>query len=260
MKITFLGTGTSVGVPMIGCDCDVCTSSDRRNRRRRAALLVESDGYHLLIDTPPDLREQALEYRIARVDSVLITHAHADHVFGMDDLRRFNTIQHAAIPVYGSVPTVRDLCRIFEYVLRPPEPGVYRPDITFQDVAEDQTLTLGPFQVTPFAVRHGRMPTLGYRIHDADGRSLAYAPDCSALDNAMIANLGDLDVMILDALRDRPHGSHLTLNNSVALLRRIDARRAFVTHLCHDLDHATVAARLPAGIDVPWDGLTLTLS
>lgn len=257
MRITFLGTGTSIGVPMIGCECPVCRSPDRRNRRRRASLLVESNGFHLLIDTPPDFREQALEYRVQRVDTVLLTHAHADHIFGFDDLRRFNTMQRSSIPVYGSAATISDMKRIFDYVLRPPEPGVYRPEAVFHDIREGQPLACGPFRIEPFAVDHGAMATFGYRIEDSDRCSLGYAPDCHDLDETLIPRLKGLDIMILDALRDRPHGAHLTLDDSIALLQRVGARQAYVTHLCHDLDHQAVAGRLPKGIDVPWDGLTL---
>lgn len=242
---------------MIGCECEVCRSTDGRDRRRRAALWVEGDGHCLLIDAPPDLREQALAYRIPRVDSVLITHAHADHVFGLDDLRRFNTIQRMAIPVRGGRPTLEDLRRIFDYVLRAPEPGVYRPELVFEEVESGQPLFCGGLTVTPLPVEHGDIPTLGYRIDDKQGRSLGYVPDCSAMSQATIQRLNGLDIMILDALRDRPHRSHLTLNDSVALLQRIGAKRSFVTHLCHDLSHATVVRRLPEGIDVPWDGLTV---
>ncbi len=220
-------------------------------------MLVESDGQHVLIDTPPDLREQALEYRVERVDQVLITHAHADHVFGFDDLRRFNTLQRAAIPVHGSQSTIKDMRRIFDYVLGPPEPGVYRPQVVFQEVAFGQAVSFGSLRIIPFAVEHGRMETFGYRIEDACGCSVAYAPDCSGMDQTPIRRLRHLDVMILDALRDRPHGSHLTLNDSVKYLQRIGARRSFVTHLCHDLEHADVVRRLPDGMDVPWDGMTL---
>ncbi len=223
-------------------------------------MLIEHDGFHLLIDTPPDLREQALEYRIARVDAVLLTHAHADHIFGFDDLRRFNTMQRAAIPVYGSSATIADMHRIFDYVLRPPEPGVYRPEAVFNIVTVGVGIDLGPLRMEPFAVDHGTMTTLGYRISDpATGHSLAYAPDCAALEDTTIKRLAGLDLMILDALRDRPHNAHLTLNDSIALLQRIRARRAFVTHLCHDLEHTATAQRLPKGIDIPWDGLTLEL-
>ncbi len=245
---------------MIGCECDVCRSTDRRNRRRRAALIVESEGYSLLIDAPPDLREQALEYRIKRVDSVLITHAHADHVFGLDDLRRFNTLQKTAIPVYGGHATIEDMRRIFDYVLRAPEPGVYRPEIIFKEVSAGQSLDCGCLKVTPFEVEHGRIPTLGYRIDNDRGCSVGYAPDCSAMNGPAIRQLRGLDIMILDALRDRPHGSHLTLHDSVNLLQKIGARRAFITHLCHDLEHTAVARRLPDGIDVPWDGMTVVWS
>jgi phosphoribosyl 1,2-cyclic phosphate phosphodiesterase len=255
MKLTFLGTGTSSGIPVIGCDCDVCTSTDPRNRRRRTSLYLQADGLHLVIDTPPDFREQAIEYRVPRVDAVLFTHAHADHVFGFDDIRRYNTIQDAVIPAYGSADTIRSLNRIFDYIRLEKMPGVYRPRIEYREVAEP--FSIRGVQITPVPVVHGADPTLGYRFEWA-GRSLGYVPDCKSMPDTSVDLLKGVDVMILDALRHRPHMTHLTVGDSVAVLRRIGARRSFIDHLCHDLDHETTRLELASdGIEVPFDGMTL---
>jgi phosphoribosyl 1,2-cyclic phosphate phosphodiesterase len=254
MRIRFLGTGTSVGIPTIGCDCEVCRSTDPHNRRRRTSLYLEAGGRHIVVDTPPDFREQALDFRIARVDAVLFTHSHADHVFGFDDIRRYNTIQDCVIPAYGCSDTVRDLQRIFDYVQLERVPGLYRPRIEFR-VAEEP-YKLGGVAVTPLSVEHGPKPTLGY-LFECAGRSLGYFPDCHRMSDDVVARLRGIDVMVLDALRYNPHPTHLALEESVALLGRIGAGRSFLVHLCHDLDHNRVQDILPDGLAVSYDGLTV---
>ena len=254
MRITFLGTGTSVGIPVIGCDCAVCRSADPRNPRRRSSLCVEADGLHLVVDTPPDFREQVLACGIPKVDAVLFTHSHADHIFGFDDIRRFNTLQDAVIPAFGSAETVADLKRIFNYICLEPVKGLYRPRIEFHAVS-------GPFaiasvEVTPLPVEHGDGETFGYRL-DAGGRSLGYVPDCSRMPDAVVSRLRGVDVMILDALRHRPHRTHLTVAQSLSLVERIDARSSFLVHMCHDLDHAETEKALPEGVLLPQDGLVV---
>jgi len=254
MKIIFLGTGTSVGIPVIGCDCGVCQSSDPRNNRLRSSLYVVVDELHLVIDTSPDFRQQALRHRIPRVDAVLVTHSHADHIFGLDEVRRYNTLQNEVIPVYASDETVGDLRRIFNYIYVEAPPGTFRPRLEMIAVAD--SFRLGQVRVTPIPVIHGHVKTLGFRI-DAGRHSLGYVPDCQEMPERSLALLQGLDVMILDALRHRPHATHLTVEGSVAVLQRIGARRSYLTHMCHDLDHAETQAILPAGIEVSWDGLTV---
>lgn len=254
MKITFLGTGTSVGVPIIGCACAVCTSVDPRNRRRRASLYVQAAGLHLVVDTPPDFREQALDARIPRVDAVLFTHAHADHIFGFDDIRRFNTIQESVIPAYAAPDTVCNLNRIFDYIGTEKWPGQYRPRIEYREVTA--AFTIGAVKVEPLSVLHGPDQTLGFRF-ECDGRSLGYVPDCRFLPPEAEQALRGVDVMILDGLRHHPHETHLTVAQSVEILLRIKAGRSFIDHLCHDLDHVETQKSLPAGIEVPYDGLTI---
>lgn len=255
MKAIFLGTGTSVGVPMIGCDCRVCRSRDPRNRRRRCSLYLEAGGFHLVVDTPPDFREQALQHRLPRVDAVVFTHSHADHVFGFDDVRRFNTIQRAAIPAYGSAATIRDLKRIFRYVVRGEKiPGTFRPQILFRTVRGP--FCVGPFEVVPLDVEHGADPTFGY-VFRAEGRSLGYIPDSHRVSRNVVAAARGVDVMVLNGLRHRPHPTHMTVADSVRILRAIGAKRSYLTHICHDLDHAKTERSLPATVRVAYDGLTL---
>ena len=255
MQITFLGTGTSAGVPVIRCRCPVCTSPDRRNRRWRSSLYVEAGGQHLVIDTSTDFREQALAFNVPRVDAVLITHAHADHVFGLDDMRRYNVLQDAIIPVYAAAPTVADLRRIFNYVTTAANPaGLWRPRLDFQ--IRDAAFEIGSVRVTPLPVKHGHTPTLGFRL-DSGGQSLGYVPDCHEMPPATEAAFRGVDTMILDTLRVRAHPTHLALADSVALLGRLGAARSFLTHIGHELDHAAAESALPPGIRAAYDGLTV---
>ncbi|MGI6495534.1 MAG: MBL fold metallo-hydrolase [Kiritimatiellia bacterium] len=265
MKLTFLGTGTSVGVPMIGCDCPVCHSTDPRNRRRRSCLLVSTGALRVVVDTPPDFREQALGIGLRRLDAVLISHCHADHVMGFDDVRRFNTLQgDAVIPAYAVPETLAGMRRIFNYIDTAPIAGFYRPLVDFREIAgpfEIRTFDGAPgtLRATPLPVVHGTGAMTGFRL-EADGASAAYISDCSAIPPETMDLLRDLDVMVLDALRpSRPHATHLTTESSLELLRKIGAKRSWMTHLCHEVDHATLSARLPPGIEPAYDGLEIDL-
>lgn len=254
MKATLLGTGTSSGVPLIGCDCPVCKSTDPRNRRRRTCLHLEAGGVHIQIDTPPDFREQALDYKVLQIDAVLFTHSHADHIFGFDDIRRFNTIQKCVIPAYADAATLKDLNRVFDYISTDKIPGFYRPQIDF--ITIDGAFEIGEIKITPLPVIHGYNPTFGF-LFEADGKRLAYIPDCKEIPDKTLALLHDLDVMILDALRNRDHKTHMTIKESVATLQRIGAKQSYLVHLCHDSDHAELDASLPDGINVSYDGMKI---
>lgn len=255
-SLQFLGTGTSVGVPMIGCRCPVCTSADPRNQRRRTSVYLTIGGWHIIVDTPPDFREQALTFEILRVDAVLITHAHADHLFGFDDIRRFNTIQGMVIPVFAQNETMAELRRIFSYIGDTPKPGVYRPLADFRII--NTPFAIGNVTVTPLPVEHGEGQACGYRF-DYSNRSVGFVPDCHYMPDSTIKLLQGVDVMVLDALRHRPHSTHFTVEESLSCLSRIGARRSYLIHLCHDLDHATLSNELPSGVEVSFDGLTVDI-
>jgi phosphoribosyl 1,2-cyclic phosphate phosphodiesterase len=254
LKVTFLGTGTSHGVPMIGCHCSTCLSSDPRDRRWRPSVLLElAGGTSLLIDTGPDLREQALRFGVARVDAVLYTHSHADHVLGLDETRRFNTLQGTPIPLYGDNRTLTDIRRIFSYAFDPETPrGGGVPELVTFPVAGD--FGLSGAIVQPVPIRHGERIILGYRI----GR-FAYLTDCSGVPEGSWPLLEGLDVLVLGALRHRPHPTHFSVDEAVAAARRIGSARTYFTHMCHDLPHADTCAGLPPGVELAYDGLVLDI-
>lgn len=254
MKLTFLGTGTSIGVPVIGCECAVCTSTDPRNRRRRTSIYVEAGGVGILVDTAPDFREQALAYRIRQIDAVLFTHSHADHVMGFDDIRVFNVIQDRVIPAYGHAVTMANVRRIFDYVDAEGEPGAYRPRIEFLDV--HGPFMVGAVDVLPVSVEHWEKPTYGYVFTHAEVR-IAYVPDCKAMSDEVVDALRGVDVMVLDGLRHREHRTHLTVAECIDLLQRIGAKQSYMIHMTHDLDHEETERELPDGIRLSYDGLTV---
>lgn len=256
MDVLFLGTGTSMGVPMIGCTCAVCQSTDPRDNRSRPSILVRlASGATILVDTSSDLRAQALRFGLTRVDAVLYTHSHADHILGLDELRRFNTLQKGPIPLYGDERTMTDLRRIFSYAFQAVrEPGhEYVPQLV--PFVLDGPLCVAGTEVRPVPVTHGARTILGFRF----GR-FAYLTDCCAIPEASWALLDGLDVVVVDALRERPHTSHFCLDQAVEAARRIGARRTFFTHMAHDLGHAATCARLPEGMALAHDGLRLEIA
>ena len=256
MEALFLGTGTSCGVPMIGCDCRVCCSTDPRDRRRRTSLYISVEGQGILVDTPPDFREQALAFRIPRVDAVFFTHAHADHIFGFDDIRRFNTMQSGVIPAYADKHTLQDINRVFDYISAPNTLGTYRPEILFKPV--EGPVTLKNLMVTPLPVVHGNQPTFGFLFETHDVRC-AYVPDCKVMPPETLSLVKGVDVMVLDALRHRQHATHMTITESLACLEQIQAGQSFLIHMCHEVGHAELESGLPPGIKVAYDGLRVRL-
>lgn len=254
MRLTFLGTGTSMGVPVIGCTCPVCTSSDARNRRLRTSALIEVAGQHILIDAGPDLRQQALTARIRHIDAVLFTHAHFDHIGGIDDLRALNFIQQSAIPLYGSASTLAYVRERFSYAFAIESEGSSRPMLDLVTIQPEQPFLIGATSVLPFDIQHGTWTITGYRI----GR-LGYVTDASVVPGPARAHLHGLDLLVLNTLRREPHPTHLSLSESLAVIAELQPQRALLVHMTHDLDHATINAELPPGVQLAYDGLTVEL-
>jgi phosphoribosyl 1,2-cyclic phosphate phosphodiesterase len=249
MRVTMLGSGTSTGVPVIGCTCPVCTSDDPRNKRWRPGLKLEVGGQIVLVDTPTDLRAQALRFGLPRVDAVIFTHAHADHVFGLDDVRIFNFRQRAAIPCYGSATTLRALRRTFAYFFEDGQEGGGKPQLELIEVRD--SFALAGQTVVPVPVWHGDLEVYGYRIG-----GFAYVTDCNAIPERSYELLSGVEVLVLDALRYRPHSTHFSVEEALAAARRIGAGRTILTHIAHEIDHA---APLPPGVEFGYDGLAFDI-
>ena len=252
-KITVLGSGTSVGVPTIGCHCDVCSSTDPRDNRLRPSILVSCEGRNILIDTTPDFRSQALRARIERLDAVLFTHSHADHIMGLDDVRPFNFRQRGRIPIYASPETMADIHRCFPYIF---DGGVKESNVPQLDtrVFGADAFELFGIEFQPVPILHGRQTIYGFRFGGA-----AYLTDHSDIPAESMEQLRGLDVLFLDALRYKPHPTHSTVDRSVKTAQSLGARRAFFTHICHDLGHARAESLLPPNIRLAYDGLELTV-
>jgi len=247
LRLTFLGTGTSMGVPTVGCECRVCSSSDPRDRRTRPSVLLEYDGRAVVIDTSPDFRQQALRAGLKRVDAVLYTHGHADHILGLDDLRPFN-LKQGPIALYANPATQVIIRQTFHYIFGGATPNSTVPDVELRTIN-------GPFElfgrrIHPLPVAHGEMEVLGFRL----GRA-AYVTDFSTIPPASFEQLRGLDLLVLDALRDRPHPNHSTVEQSLALVRELRPRRTYFTHIAHDLAHNETNRRLPDGVELAYDGL-----
>ena len=252
--VVVLGSGTSHGVPMIGCDCATCRSTDPRDTRSRASILIRvADGPSILVDTTPDLRTQALANDVRRVDAILYTHSHADHVMGLDDVRRFNALQRESIPCYGDARTLADVRRIFAYAFDEQTPkGGGLPRIVLYAIGGE--FSLGAATIQPIPLLHGSRPILGFRFG-----SFAYLTDCSSIPDSSWPLLSGVRTIILDALRERPHPTHLSISEALAVVERMGPAHAYFTHMCHDLPHAATCARLPRGVELAYDGLSFAI-
>ena len=253
MKITFLGTGTSCGVPVIGCQCEVCCSTDPHDRRLRCSILVETSSTRLLVDIGPDFREQILPQPFRRIDGILITHAHYDHVGGMDDIRPY--CQFGEINVYADPIARKGMLEMLPYCFAEHRyPGV--PTIGLHEIHPGEPMRIGDIDVMPFQVMHGKLPILGYRF----GR-FTYITDMKTMDDSQMALLEGTEVLVTNALRFAPtHHSHQMVDDAVAFARRVGARRTLLTHMCHDIGlHEAVNQRLPEGIELAYDGQTILL-
>lgn len=254
MKLTFLGTGTSCGVPVIGCKCPVCQSSDPRDRRLRCSVLVETETTRVLVDCGPDFREQILPQPFRRIDGILVTHAHYDHMGGMDDIRPY--CQFGQIDVYADEHACEGMLQMLPYCFAEHRyPGV--PAIGLHRIQPHEPLRIGDIDIMPIRVMHGKLPILGFRFG-----KLAYITDMKTIDDTELPYLEDLDVLVVNALRfDRPHHSHQLVDDAVSFARRTGARRTLLTHMCHDIGlHAEVnGGMLPEGVELAYDGQQLMI-
>ena len=253
-RVTVLGSGTSHGVPMIGCTCAVCQSADPRDRRTRPSIyLAVEDGPSILIDTSTDLRMQALTQGVTKVDAILFTHSHADHIMGMDEVRRFNAVKGGPIPAFADERTVADLRRTFSYVFDPPrEKGGGIPQVSLSTIAS--RFNVGRIGVEPVPIFHGSRPILGFRFG-----SFAYLTDTNRLADEAWPILEGVDTLILDALRHRAHPTHFNVAEALAVVARLEPRQTYFTHICHDLPHADTNKSLPAGVELAYDGLAFDI-
>lgn len=252
LKLTILGSGTSTGVPVLGCHCEVCSSDDPRNNRTRCSALLEWAGRKILIDTATDFRQQALREGIEQIDAVLFTHAHADHVHGIDDLRTFTLRTGTAIPIYAARGVLDRIQGLFSYIFSETDAPGYRPRLDVNEVS-------APFElygqlVTPLPLVHGPGESLGYRVGN-----LAYIVDCSAIPASSEALLAGVEILVIDALRFREHDSHFSISQAIEVARRLRVPKTLLTHLTHDIDHARHTAGLPEGVEFAYDGQSVSM-
>ena len=257
MSLTFLclGSGTSYGVPMIGCDCPVCRSPDPRNRRTRSSCALSDGEATILIDSSTDLRAQVLAHGVTSLDAVFYTHAHADHLHGIDDLRGFTVRQRRALPIYGDRRTIDHIVRHFDYIFQDPEYhlGWGIPRLS-PAVIPAAGVRVGTMQVRPIPILHGPLPIFGYRVG-----GFAYLTDCSGIPASSRDLLRGLDTLVIDGLRPRPHPMHFSIGQALDVVRDLAPRQTFLTHLTHDVDHAVMEKELPTGVGLAWDGLRVRI-
>ena len=252
MKITFLGTGTSYGVPMVGCECRVCTSENPKNSRTRSSIIISVGEYNILIDAATELRIQCLKNGVKRLDAVLLTHSHADHVLGFDDLRHFNRIQKTNIPVYGSAETVNSVYNMFSYAFKEVSSNGSKPKVTLIPI--DGTINLSGKEIIPVDVMHGQEKVTAYRFD-----KFAYVTDVSQIPQDSVEKLMGLDVLIIAALRNTPHEKHFSIEQAISVVSKLKPKQTFFTHIAHDIEHEEKDKSLPAGIKLAYDGLSIEI-
>jgi phosphoribosyl 1,2-cyclic phosphate phosphodiesterase len=251
IELVFLGTGTSAGVPMIGCHCDVCRSTDPRDKRTRTSCVIGYGGVRVLVDTTPELRLQCVANDVHAIDAVVYTHAHADHIMGLDDVRRFNTVRGGPLDVWADDRTFKVLGNCFAYAFKEPDPEtkLFRPHLLRQRIDEREPFAIGPTRWTPIPLLHGDLPVLGFRV----GR-LAYCTDVSHIPESSFPLLEGLDVLVLDALQHKKHTTHFSLEEAIDASRRIRAKQTYFTHIAHQLAHEATNRTLPETMQLAHDG------
>lgn len=255
MKITFLGTGTSHGVPLPGCTCGTCSSKDPKNTRYRTSVYVEDNGAAILIDTPAEFRLRAIEYGIKRIDAVLITHCHADHVAGLDDVRPFNEMQDMEIPLYASPDSAAEIKQRFPYIFsETAQEGGGKPRLQISEIKPGAEFKVKASVILPVALKHGVLDVLGFRIGD-----FAYLTDVSEIPAETFSKLSGLKVLVLDALRKKPHPTHFSLEQAVEAAKKIRAGKTYFTHIAHTLEHNSTNTDLPGNVQLAFDGLQIDI-
>ncbi|MCE5228415.1 MBL fold metallo-hydrolase [bacterium] len=254
IKIRVLGSGTSMGVPVIGCKCPVCTSNDPHNKRLRSSISIAVDSRHILIDCSIDFREQMLRWPMPRIDALLLTHTHADHVNGIDDIRSYNYMQQGPIPVFTSAHSIEDIRRRFPHCFNPMQKGGGVPQLDLNEITAGKPFDAAGIEVMPLRVMHGRLPILGFRI----GR-FAYMTDCSGIPEQTEELLEGVDTLIISALRHRPHETHFCLAQSLEASQKLGVRRAFFTHIADELDHEKTNRDLPDWARLLYDGQVIEI-
>ncbi|MBI2487167.1 MAG: MBL fold metallo-hydrolase [Deltaproteobacteria bacterium] len=252
MRVIVLGCATSTGVPIIGCSCSVCTSSNPKNKRTRSSVFIRTHGKNILIDTAPDLRFQALKHNITRLDAVLYTHSHADHTHGIDELRTYNFVNEMVIPIYGSPQTIENIKTNFKYIFDDSYATGGKPKLEMTPITEE--LDFQGIRIIPIEINHANWIIFGYRIGE-----MAYLTDCSGIPEESLKKLGGLDLLIIDALRYTPHQAHFSVDEAVETIRKIEPKIAVFTHMGHEIEYEELSRRLPEGIMPGYDGMEFEL-
>jgi phosphoribosyl 1,2-cyclic phosphate phosphodiesterase len=255
IEVTFLGTGTSHGIPVIGCECRVCHSPDPKDKRLRTAILVRTPECTFSVDTPPDFRTQCLREGIRTLDAVVYTHSHSDHILGFDDLRRFCEVEDRFMPIYGSASTLNDLARVFKYAFD--DSPKYRTYVRPLTHTIEGPFRLGETDIVPVQLPHGRTITTGLVLHRQGRKCLAYMTDCQAVPPEAEDAARGANVLVIDALRHAPHSTHLSIDEAMEVVDRIKPGRTYFIHMCHDLGHSSTEAFLPPEIRLSYDGLRI---